>query len=497
MAATTHSEQGALAAEMHAAVHPKAWLVSQPGASVRICHLVSADMTRIGRAPDNDLIVQGPDSVTVSLHHLAVERVTVEGRPEFRLRDLESTNGTFVDGARTTEATLHPQASIRLGMQGPELSFVLEEPAATLELNQTTAIPPEVVAPVAAAAAAASSQPPAAGTYENLLSEGIQRARHARAHGLGGQTMIIMRETLDRALHHASRRSRVVTGALTVGLLVVSGAAGWKIVQLNQEKHAIDAHIADLETQLQKAASSDEADRLITQLDSYEAEGLHLQDSLFYRIGSRSKPDFVTTEIRGLLAEFGAEVYSVPPEFTERVKHYIEQYQGPNRPIMVRALGEAEPQVALIRQSLDQQHLPPDLAYIPLVESTLQQEHSRAGAVGPWQFTLATAKEYGLRVGDGVDERASVVKSTDAACRYLRDLILDFGTGSSVMLALAAYNVGPSKVKQAVKHVSDPIKQRNFWYLYRINALPLETREYVPKVIAAMIIGRNPTRFGF
>jgi membrane-bound lytic murein transglycosylase D len=66
------------------------------------------------------------------------------------------------------------------------------------------------------------------------------------------------------------------------------------------------------------------------------------------------------------------------------------------------------------------------------------------------------------------------------------------------MLALAAYNSGPTKVKQAVmKTVRDPIKQRNFWYLYRVRALPAETREYVPKVAAVMIIGRNPGKFGF
>jgi membrane-bound lytic murein transglycosylase D len=65
------------------------------------------------------------------------------------------------------------------------------------------------------------------------------------------------------------------------------------------------------------------------------------------------------------------------------------------------------------------------------------------------------------------------------------------------MLALAAYNLGPSKVKQAIRRVEDPIKQRNFWYLYHVRALPSETREYVPKVIAAMIIGRQPKRYGF
>jgi membrane-bound lytic murein transglycosylase D len=100
---------------------------------------------------------------------------------------------------------------------------------------------------------------------------------------------------------------------------------------------------------------------------------------------------------------------------------------------------------------------------------------------------------------DGVvDERTDLRKSTHAACRFLRKLILEFGNGSSVMLALAAYNLGPAKVRQAVaKTVEDPIQQRNFWYLYRIRALPAETREYVPKVFAAIIIARNPELFGF
>jgi len=142
--------------------------------------------------------------------------------------------------------------------------------------------------------------------------------------------------------------------------------------------------------------------------------------------------------------------------------------------------------------------MPPDLAYIPIVESaSTGGAESPAGAAGPWQLTPATARAYGLRVDAELDERQDLVKSTRASCQYLKELILDFGAGSSVMLALAAYNSGAGKVKAAVtRTVQDPIQQRNFWYLYRTKALPLETREYVPKVIAAILIGRNPKHFG-
>lgn len=468
---------------------PKAWLVSQPGAAVRICYEIHTDCTRIGRAPDNDLVVQGPDSGTVSLHHAVIERVVIEGRAEFRVRDLESTNGTFLNGNRITESALEPETSLRLGTLGPELSLVLQEPAAA-GLDRTAVIPE----PVLPSSPATGAYP--RGSYHSLLVESVKRAREARANGLAGQTMTIMRETLDHALHHTSRRFHVLTAAMTAGLVAVSGYAAWQIVHVNQEKRTIDAHIADLETQLQKVRSTDQADRLVDEINNYAEAGKEVQDTFLYRIGHHEH-DFVTDEIRRLMGEFGAETYSIPPEFTERVKYYIEQYQGANRPVIARALGSSAGDIATMREVLDEQHLPPDLAYVPLVESALEPGRSRAGAAGLWQLTPVTAKQFGLRVTADVDERVNILKSTRAACKYLRDLILDFGAGSSVMLALAAYNVGPGKVKQAINKVQEPIKQRNFWYLYRVRALPLETREYVPKVVAAMIIGRNPQKFGF
>lgn len=237
---------------------------------------------------------------------------------------------------------------------------------------------------------------------------------------------------------------------------------------------------------------------MLNRLDQFQGQEKALESTLLYRLGAHEPEDPVTRGIHSLMAEFGAETYSIPPEFLDAVKGQIERYQGPDRWTTERALGAAKPSMEIMQQIFKQDNLPPDLAYMALAESGLHaDENSPAGAVGWWQFTPATAKNFGLRVDGPVDERRDARKSTQAAARYIRDLILDFGAGSSVMLAMAAYDLGPNKVKQAIRHVTDPIRQRDFWYLYRTRALPEETRDYVPKVIAAMIIARNPEQFGF
>jgi hypothetical protein len=207
---------------------------------------------------------------------------------------------------------------------------------------------------------------------------------------------------------------------------------------------------------------------------------------------------FIKQEIIALLKEFGAEEYSIPPEFLAGVDRFIRQYQERDHEHMARTLAKGRADLERMREILRRHNVPQDLAYMVLVESGfLTSSASKEGAAGLWQFTEDTARGYGMEVSAAVDERLDLSKSTVAASRYLRDLILDFGAGSSVMLAIAAYNSGPERVRRAVRSVKDPIKQRNFWYLYRTQALPIETREYVPKVIAATIIGRNPERFGF
>jgi Transglycosylase SLT domain/FHA domain len=467
----------------------KAWLLSRCGTLAGTRFPLHEGVIRIGRAADNDLVLDGPESATVSLYHAEMARES----GSCRLRDLSSTNGTWLNGERITDAEISAPCTIQLGQQGPEFALVFEEsgPAAWDRTIET---------PVATIAQAGVNEASSPAAHESLLAAAVARARRMRAHGVGGQTMTIMRDVIDQALRHTRRRLRIVGWSLLVAILVISSLGIWRIAALNREKQSIDARIRQLEAQLRDSREAAETGRLLSQLNDYQNLGASLQQNLLYRLsGANQNEDFVTRDLRAVMAEFGAEVYSIPPDFIERVNHYIGLDQSRDRPLVARALNQSDTEIQTMRRILQEERLPPDLAYIPIVESALDPTpSSSAGAAGPWQFTAVTARALGLRVDAQVDERKNLVLSTRASCKYLRDLILDFGAGSSVMLALAAYNGGAGKVKQAVmKTVKDPIQQRNFWHLYRAGALPDETREYVPKVFAIMLIGRNPRRFGF
>ncbi len=460
-----------------------AWLVRQSGLLAGTRHPLRDEITRVGRSSDNDIIIS--EAAMVSSRHLEIRK---EG-DSYRVVDLNSTNGTYLNGQRITEAVLELACAIRLGADGPEFSFVMDDEVPQ-DLNETLVVPAAADIPHQAAVDTGKA-------HQDLLSDAVARARTARRMGAGNATVIIMREMLDAALHRTGRKFKAIIAGLVCALVATSAYGFWRIQGLKGEKRQIDGQIAQIEAML-AGAKGNEADQLIDELNEKSGEAAALQNTLLYRVGSFEREEFIEREIKALLKEFGAETYSVPPEFHDEVKRFIEQYQGPDRPHMERALGEARKNMDTMRRIFEQSNLPPDLAYIVLVESALSGDsESPAGAVGLWQFTPATARAYGLKVTDDVDERLNAAKSTQAACKYIRDLILDFGSGSSVMLALAAYNLGPAKVKSAVRHVDDPIKQRNFWYLYRVRAIPPETREYVPKVIAAMIIARHPERYGF
>jgi membrane-bound lytic murein transglycosylase D len=154
----------------------------------------------------------------------------------------------------------------------------------------------------------------------------------------------------------------------------------------------------------------------------------------------------------------------------------------------------------MIRERLVREGMPGDLVYLALIESGFSNTAtSRARAVGMWQFMKGTAKHYGLRVDSWVDERRDPYRATDAAARHLRDLSRRFG---SLYLAAAAYNAGSGRVSRGLKRLpeddEDPLaSDATFFRLYDTKLIRRETKDYVPKLIAAALIAKQPERYGF
>lgn len=181
----------------------------------------------------------------------------------------------------------------------------------------------------------------------------------------------------------------------------------------------------------------------------------------------------------------------IPVVFNESVDKHIRCFTGPKRDSFAQWLVRAKKYEPTIRRILKRNDLPEDLVYVAMIESGFNMKAcSRANAMGPWQFMDETGRQYGLRVDYWVDERYDLEKSTVAAARYLKKLFDQFGCW---YLVAASYNAGENRVKKAMETGGT----KDFWELREYNMLPQETREYVPQLIAAAIIAKNPEMYGF
>lgn len=175
----------------------------------------------------------------------------------------------------------------------------------------------------------------------------------------------------------------------------------------------------------------------------------------------------------------------------ERVRYFVDFFCGKMRDFFMRALARSGKYIPMMATVLQEAGLPEDLVYLSLIESGFSPHaYSRARAVGPWQFIRATGIRYGLRIDNWVDERRDPVKSTRAAAAYLKDLHQQFGEW---FLAAAAYNAGERRVETAIQRAQTD----DFWLLSQRTILKQETRNYVPKFIAAAQIAAEPEKYGF
>lgn len=189
-------------------------------------------------------------------------------------------------------------------------------------------------------------------------------------------------------------------------------------------------------------------------------------------------PTFTTEEYQERLRRLPV-VMEMP--YNSVVQKFIDQYSGRLRRTVSYALGAGNFYIPIFEEALDYYGLPLELKYLPVIESALEPKaKSLAGAVGLWQFMLATGKRYDLKVNSLIDERQDPYKSSWAAARYLRDLYKIYRDWN---LVIAAYNCGPTNVNKAI-HRADGV--RDYWTIYPY--LPSETRGYVPAFIAANYI---------
>src|SRR5262245_27227443 len=247
-------------------------------------------------------------------------------------------------------------------------------------------------------------------------------------------------------------------------------------------------------------------DRLVDRISTYEVKALATGDgftekkyesasidellALSATIGTPTAPAELKNAVESDLLSVK---HDIPIPLNQRVLNYIDRFQGRLHDFIEEGMKRGSKYLPMIQNVFRAEGLPLDLAYVPLVESAFKPNAlSRVKAKGVWQFMAGTAAENGLRRDWYIDERSDPEKATVAAAKYLRTLARMFD--GDWHLALASYNGGPGRVQRAMAKA----RIDDFWELAeKPKALPRETREYVPMILAAIVIARNPAQYGF
>ena len=186
------------------------------------------------------------------------------------------------------------------------------------------------------------------------------------------------------------------------------------------------------------------------------------------------------------------KTFDMPIQVNKEVRNYIYYFSSDRKDLFSRYLSRSTRYLPMIKKVFAEYGLPEDLAYLAMIESGYSNKaKSVANAVGMWQFIKGTGLRYGLTIDGTVDERRDPEKATHAAAKYLLDLYKQFG---SWYLAAASYNCGEGRVSKEIKRNTD---LKSFWELSNNYCLPNETKNYVPQMIAATIIAKNPEKYSF
>ncbi len=431
----------------------------------------------LGRGPDNDIVVgRSPGSVVSSRH-----AVIVLHADSCEIEDLESSNGTFVNGRRIRKMRLAPGDKVELGSGGP---------AFALRWNR----------------GARRDHRQAARESDRILRKLERASKGGRA---GEQTMLFL-----QAANKYYKRRRWPLLILSGTVLVAALVTGYLYYQKFSENRRIRASAEDLFYRMRRIEAQlvrqhdlmppDESARLSEQRRREEQD----YDQFLKNLGVYDGKSPVQAAIMRLARRLGETDLEVPPDFYQTTLSYVERWRS--GPTLKAGMDRARQRglLQLIRTALDQQGLPREFFFIPLQESGYD-----ARAVGPptaygfakgmWQMIPPTAVEYRLRLGplkderkyDPSDQRHDEIASTQAAVRYLAYLYSTKAAASG-LLVIASYNYGENRIIKRLDALPNDPRQRNFWNFYRNGWLPNETRNYVMSIFSAALICEKPELFG-
>lgn len=459
---------------------------------------------RVGTSGDCDVRYDLERDPEVGRYHAAV----VMKENAYHVLDLGQVGGVWVNGERVQSQPLRGGDRIRFGGEGgPEA-----EVAIVFDANYDAA---KDAARMVEAFKGKTRETSAI----RLVTAAAERVAEERVKAGGTKsrrTMEVMATTMHEVgdLMRTQTRKRwvkIVTAVVGVAAVIIAGLTITLYIKQRQINQLLDAksHFDDQihAIQIQMDATRDTAQLAI--LEQKLNEKTASAELALSQIASKDQQkaaevaqsgDELDRQIRDILKQFDAETYAVPPIFKERVAYHIEQLRkaGPTTRIIYRRKVKYWPQITREFKALE---LPEAMAYVAWTESQFDpMAKSGAGARGMWQMTRTTAQAQGLRVDGAVDERTDVPLQTRAATKYLAGLLAEFGE-DAFMLAMASYNKGENGVRRVLRQVSRTPggfkkSKRDFWHLYRLKLLPEETREYVPKILAAAIVCSNPDRYG-
>jgi predicted component of type VI protein secretion system len=498
----------------------------------------------IGRSSQNSIALQQTEK-SVSGHHVIIykspERIMVQ--------DLQSTNGTFVNETKITEQEITAGDELGFGKAGPRLKlfysdsdidFSAPNPASATGTRQSTRADtltsmagqklsgdalrrrgdfPENDASDTSHVVLGSGNPSLtmefsqklagknleAGDMQKLMKDGNRLERVLEQGNIGRTQTNMLRIMFD-----ANRNTRRKWLYLVFAIVVVSVAVAtffavraYQYSQLLNKAQTIKKDLDEYDKKIAAYNSDPEANKahlqkLIKELEAKEQSLSSIQSRINQEDFGKFYSDPVERSIDQILRQFGESDYHIPKEMMERVKYHIKVYSVDMHGMMAHYIKRKEVYFPMIMRTFKEKNVPIQLAYVSMLESGFNPNAlSSVGARGLWQFMPYTGRHYKLIVDGNIDERTDPEKATAAAAQYFKELIGIFGGKSSVMLCMGAYNAGEGRIMNALRKIDDPMRNRDFWYIYRMGYLPDETAEYIPRVIALMIISENPKQYGF